>query len=97
MTQKLKFKRSSQSLEQFFLTVGQNNFGSKMPFMSGGKFVFELKGNYVTYFGMVGTFVYKKYKYCMYIILLSQGPEIFIYVRNWGKKYFGYGTSHNLT
>jgi hypothetical protein len=45
-----------------------------MPFMSAGKFVFELKGNY---FGMVGTFVYKKYKYCTYLFV-SQGPEIFM-------------------
>ena len=26
------FKSFSQSLEQFFLTVGQNNFGNKIPF-----------------------------------------------------------------
>ena len=26
------FKRFSQSLEQFFLKVGQNNFGNKIPF-----------------------------------------------------------------
>ena len=30
------FKSFSQSLKQFFLTVGQNNFGNKIPF---GKFV----------------------------------------------------------
>ena len=29
------FKSFSQSLEQFFLTVGQNNFGNKIPFSSG--------------------------------------------------------------
>ena len=28
------FKSFSQSLEQFFLTVGQNNFGNKIPFPS---------------------------------------------------------------
>ena len=27
------FKSFSRSLEQFFLTVGQNNFGSKIPFL----------------------------------------------------------------
>ena len=27
------FKIFSQSLEQFFLTVGQNNFGNKIPFL----------------------------------------------------------------
>ena len=27
------FKSFSQSLEQFFLTVGQNNFGNKIPFL----------------------------------------------------------------
>ena len=27
------FKNFSQSVEQFFLTVGQNNFGNKMPFL----------------------------------------------------------------
>ena len=29
------FKSFSQSLEQFFLTVGQNNFDNKIPFLSG--------------------------------------------------------------
>ena len=28
-------KSFSQSLEHFFLTVGQNNFGNKMPFLLG--------------------------------------------------------------
>ena len=28
-------KSFSQSLKQFFLTVGQNNFGNKIPFSSG--------------------------------------------------------------
>ena len=28
------FKSFSQSLEQFFLTVGQNNFGNKIPLLS---------------------------------------------------------------
>ena len=27
------FKRFSRSLEQFFFTVGQNNFGNKIPFL----------------------------------------------------------------
>ena len=27
------FKSFSRSLEQFFLTVGQNNFGNKIPFL----------------------------------------------------------------
>ena len=31
------FKKISRSLEQFFLTVGQNNFGNKIPFMSSLK------------------------------------------------------------
>ena len=30
----LKFQKFSQSLDQFFLTVGQNNFGNKIPFIS---------------------------------------------------------------
>ena len=29
----LNFKSFSRSLEQFFLTVGQNNFGNKIPFL----------------------------------------------------------------
>ena len=33
----LNFKKISRSLEQFFLTVGQNNFGNKVPFMSSLK------------------------------------------------------------
>ena len=28
------FKRFSQSIEQFFLTVGKNNFGNKIPKMT---------------------------------------------------------------
>ena len=28
------FKGFSRSLEQFFLTVGRNNFGNKIPFMT---------------------------------------------------------------
>ena len=28
------FKSFSRSLEQFFLTVGQNNFGNKIPFLT---------------------------------------------------------------
>ena len=28
------FQSFSQSLEQFFFTVGQNNFGNKIPFFS---------------------------------------------------------------
>ena len=31
------FKKNSRSLDNFFLTVGQNNFGNKIPFsISGG-------------------------------------------------------------
>ena len=34
----LNFKSFSRSLKQFFLTVGQNNFGNKIPkLISGGK------------------------------------------------------------
>ena len=29
------FKSFSRSLEQFFLTVGQDNFGNKIPFLDG--------------------------------------------------------------
>ena len=32
------FKSFSRSLEQFFLTVGQNNFGNKIPFPSASNF-----------------------------------------------------------
>ena len=31
------FKSFSRSLEQFFLTVGQNNFGNKIPFLTVGQ------------------------------------------------------------
>jgi len=30
----LNFKKFSRSLEHFFLTVGQNNFGNKIPFLT---------------------------------------------------------------
>ena len=38
----LNFKIFSWSLEQFFLRVGQNNFGNKMPFLSC--WAFQSKG-----------------------------------------------------
>ena len=41
----LNFKRFSQSLEHFFLTVGQNNFGNKIPFQFA-----ELSGWWQQYF-----------------------------------------------
>ena len=36
----MNFKSFSQSLEHFFLTVGQNKFGNKMPILICGKFSF---------------------------------------------------------
>ena len=33
------FKSFSRSLEQFFLTVGQNNFGNKIPFLTSCMFL----------------------------------------------------------
>ena len=43
------FKSFSQSLEQFFLTVGQNNFGNKIPFLWIRKEMFlGSKGNTVS-------------------------------------------------
>ena len=33
----------TRSLEQFFLTVGQNNFGNKIPFLTVGLNIFENK------------------------------------------------------
>ena len=50
------FKRFSRSLEQFLLTVGQNNFGNKIPFLSYCisfsifQFMEKEKGNWPTYF-----------------------------------------------
>ena len=40
------FKSLSRSLEQFFLTVGQNNFGNKMPLIA-------LFRTYSTFIGML--------------------------------------------
>ena len=34
----LNFKTFSRSLEQFFLTVGQNNFGNKIPLLGAKEF-----------------------------------------------------------
>ena len=42
----LNFKSFSQSLEAFFLTVGQNNFGNKLPFYNR-KFFFIQTQKYV--------------------------------------------------
>ena len=36
------FKSFSRSLEQFFLTVGQNNFDNKIPFLPTTFFLYEL-------------------------------------------------------
>ena len=33
----MSFSSSNSALEQFFLTVGQNNFGNKIPFRMKGK------------------------------------------------------------
>ena len=37
----------SRSLEQFFLTVGQNNFGNKIPFLANWKFNVHNKRKYI--------------------------------------------------
>ena len=37
------FKSFSRSIEQFFLTVGQNNFGNKIPLLIANSY---LKGKY---------------------------------------------------
>ena len=37
------FKTFSQSLKQFFLTVGQNNFGNKIPFGTSNFFLHNMK------------------------------------------------------
>ena len=46
------FKKISQSLEQFFLTVGQNNFGNKIPLL-------------ISYFWLVKEFV--KFWNCFFV------------------------------
>ena len=38
------FKSFSRSLEQFFLTVGQNNFGNKIPFLPSGLKILQFGG-----------------------------------------------------
>ena len=37
------FKSFSRSLEHFFLTVGQNNFGNKIPFVSRATYISDCK------------------------------------------------------
>jgi hypothetical protein len=37
----LNFKSFSQPLVQFFLTVGQNNFGNKIPLLFSTKYVYQ--------------------------------------------------------
>ena len=39
----LNFKSFSRSLQQLFLTVGQNNFGNKMPFLNNSFIIFVLQ------------------------------------------------------
>ena len=40
-----EFTKILRSLEQFFLTVGQNNFGNKIPFLTNKEFFFPLRKN----------------------------------------------------
>ena len=44
------FKSFSRSLEQFFLTVGQNSFGNKIPFLPVTKVKYDTKIFSVGYF-----------------------------------------------
>ena len=62
LTSASNFKIFSQSLEQFFLTVGQNNFGNKIPFLLY-RWNFWMKIlilDYCVLSGPVGTFFKRK-------------------------------------
>ena len=55
------FKFFSQSLEQFFLTLGQNNLGNKIPFLAyflAFKLRYVKASRYVDYLECVSTFKY---------------------------------------
>ena len=67
----LEIKSFSQSLEQFFLTVGQNNFGNKIPNFTNYNFIFLLqnhKDNHKN--SMAGTTI---------LLGLKKGDEVCVY------------------
>ena len=55
------FKIFSRSLQQFFLIVGQNNFGNKIPFLSLHLIFFSLENKISTKF--LTTFIFLGHKY----------------------------------
>ena len=44
------FKKISRSLEQFFLTVGQNNFGNKIPMFARKNFCLDETNTYLLFY-----------------------------------------------
>ena len=45
----LKFQKKSPPLEQFILTLGQNNFGKKIPFLQEKKMLLILPSMHIAY------------------------------------------------
>ena len=55
------FKSFSRSVEHFFLTIGQNNFGNKIPFHEGDENLIESMANKVFFPILVMRFgIFKK-------------------------------------
>ena len=58
-----QFAKILRSLEQFFLTVGQNNFGNKIPFLIGSK-IEEIRGKNILLYPRKSNISVKTVKIC---------------------------------
>ena len=67
------FKSFSRSLEQFFLTVGQNNFGNKIPFFSLFVLFFCCRVAFLNNLNKIYQFIPSKYLLLRMVITLIQG------------------------
>ena len=83
------FKKFSRSLEQFFLTVGQNNFGDKIPFLSSVKNKRVLLQNFVAFSEYMNLILSECMKmYCLTSRWGETHATWFILVENWHKNAF---------
>ena len=74
----LEFKSFSQSLEQFFLIVDQNNFGNKIPFL---KYNSKLEKN-VNKYSTFASFLWEKFE----LNFDKNQISLSVFIRTWGVK-----------
>ena len=75
------FKFFSRSLKQFFLTVGQNNFGNKIPFVNwNNNFLFKFKKNQVFKKSFIYFFL-KQFLHYIYILNMNHRPFKFGFIK----------------